>query len=78
MTPPRAPFFRRGRWPLVGNLTVNALVLGAVSWAAVRYLHMRWQVAALLALALSSAALLALAQPFVLERMPAREAGQGG
>lgn len=44
--------FRRGRWPLLGNLVVNALALAAVSWAAVRYLQMRWQVAALLALAL--------------------------
>jgi Kef-type K+ transport system membrane component KefB len=44
--------FRRGSWPLLSNLTVNALALAAVSWLAVRYLHMRWQVAALLALAL--------------------------
>ena len=44
--------FRRGSWPLLANLTVNAVALAAVSWLAVRYLHMRWQVAALLALAL--------------------------
>ncbi len=44
--------FRRGSWPLLANLTVNAVALAAVSWLAVRYLHMHWQVAALLALAL--------------------------
>ncbi len=44
--------FRRGSWPLLANLTVNAVTLAAVSWLAVHYLHMRWQVAALLALAL--------------------------
>ncbi len=44
--------FRRGRWPLLANLIGNALVLGAVSWAAMHFFHMRWQVAALLALAL--------------------------
>ncbi len=44
--------FHRGRWPLLGNLAVNALVLGALSAAAVHLLHLRWQVAALLALAL--------------------------
>lgn len=43
--------FRRGRWPLVGNLVINALILAALTWAAVRYAQLSWQVAALLALA---------------------------
>jgi Kef-type K+ transport system membrane component KefB len=43
---------RRGVWPLLGHLAVRSVMIGAGTWLGVRYLHVSWQVAALLALAL--------------------------
>lgn len=44
--------FRRGAWPLAGNLALRAATIALAGFGATRYLHVSWPVALLFALAL--------------------------
>lgn len=57
---------RRGKWPLVGHLAARSVTLAACTYGAVQFFDLRWQVGALLSLAV-----LTPSTGFILDTLPA-------